>query len=902
MFSNWSNAQQTSIIADDSILCNGQSVTLRAPIYTQGSGVQDIDGNQYSSVIIGSQEWMSENLKVTKFSNGDIIANITSAAQWYNFSSPAWCNYENNTINNTIYGKLYNQYVAIDNRNVCPSGWHVPTSLEWYQLSTFLGGTNAGGMIKSKGTLQNATGLWETPNSGANNLSDFNAHPAGMRYGNLGNTGSFVHPLTGIPTISRITLFWTSYIQPQFPDPNAAPNSTYTAAGLYHDNIGTNFTNSVYNSDGISIRCLKNTTTSSPSYLWNTGDTTAFINVTPNQSTWYFCQYNLNGVQFYDSIYIQVIQPFSNITTNQPTTVCEGNSIQLNATSYSGSIYQWIKDGVPLIGQNNNTIIIGQLSTESGTYSVTSTYLGCVFQSNSINITIHPTNFNPSFSSNQQLFTAPPFAVQFTNSTANSSNYTFTWYWGDGTSTVSSNPTVFHQYLTNGLYTVTLEAMNNVTGCTDQTTLTDYIFTTGGLSCTHSAIINQAGPITACLGQSVVLSCNSNPTFTYQWRKNGVYISGNNNDSLIVTQPGTYSVIISDNGCPVSSGNVLVNFSAIATPQISSNGTIQPCVGGSVTLNATPGYSTYLWSNGATSASTTINSSGSYTVQVTNATGCSAVSNPFVVNASILPIQNICVVGVDSASNNLRVVWEKPITTAIDSFFIFKETNVSNVYLKVGGRHYDSLSVWIDQVSNPAVQAYRYKITALDTCGTETPLSDFHKSIHLTINQGVGGAWNLIWSHYEGINYGSYNIYRGTSPNSMSLLTSIQSNLNSYTDLTPPTGNVYYQIEIVNPNNCNPTKQMNYSSARSNIVTNASGGIEEVANNVRLYPNPAQESVTLESEISFERYRIVDCLGREVLFGEFEGKSTVISINQLLNGQYFVEIPELNQSIRFIKN
>jgi hypothetical protein len=80
------------------------------------------------------------------------------------------------------------------------------------------------------------------------------------------------------------------------------------------------------------------------------------------------------------------------------------------------------------------------------------------------------------------------------------------------------------------------------------------------------------------------------------------------------------------------------------------------------------------------------------------------------------------------------------------------------------------------------------------------------------------------------------------------------------------------------------------------------GGIEEVANTVRLYPNPAQESVTLESEISFERYRIVDCLGREVLFGEFEGISTVISINQLLNGQYFLEIPELNQSIRFIKN
>jgi len=594
---------------------------------------------------------------------------------------------------------------------------------------------------------------------------------------------------------------------------------------------------------------------------------------------------------------------YSNNNTTTYTLVnaqgCDSTvTLNLTITTNSYSIYDTICGG-PYLWNN-------QVYNASGNYTQTFQAINGCDSIVTLNLTVHPTNFNPSFSSNQQLFTSPPFAVQFTNTTASPSNYTFTWYWGDGTSTVSNNPTVFHQYLTNGLYTVTLEAMNNVTGCTDQTTLTDYIFTTGGLSCTHSAVINEVGPITACSGQSVVLSCNSSPTFTYQWRKNGVYISGNNNDSLIVTQPGTYSVIISDNGCPVSSGNVLVNFSAIATPQISSNGTIQPCVGGSVTLNATPGYSTYLWSNGATSASTTINTSGSYTVQVTNANGCSAVSNPFVVNASILPIQNICLVGVDSASNNLRVVWEKPITTAIDSFFIYKESSVSNVYLKVGARHYDSLSVWIDQISNPAVQAYRYKITALDTCGTETPLSDFHKSIHLTINQGVGGAWNLIWSQYEGINYGSYNIYRGNSPNSMNLLTSIQSNLNSYTDLTPPIGNVYYQIEIVNPNNCNPTKQINYSSARSNFVSNASGSVEELTNSVILYPNPAQESLTLESEISFDRFRIVDGLGREILNGKADGKadgkSTVISINQLSNGQYFLEIPELNKSIRLIKN
>ena len=520
-----------------------------------------------------------------------------------------------------------------------------------------------------------------------------------------------------------------------------------------------------------------------------------------------------------------------------------------------------------------------------------------------LHLTVHPNNFNPTFSTSQQLYTSPPFAVQFTNTTANPTNYIFTWYWGDGTSTTSNNTNVFHQYLTNGLYTVTLEATSTSTGCTDQTTYTDYIYTTGGVSCTHTANIIQTGPITACSGQNVVLSCNSSPTFSYQWRRNGVYISGNNNDTLLVTQPGSYSVIISDNGCPVSSSDVTVNFSTISAPIISSNGSIQPCLGGSVTLTTSSGYNSYLWSNGSTTQSTTVSNSGSYTVQVTNSNGCSITSSPYIINASILPTQNICVVGVDSLTNNIRVVWEKPITSAIDSFYVYRETSVSNVYSQVGARSYDSLSVWLDPIANPAVQAYRYKLTALDTCGSETPLSNFHKTIHLTINQGVGNAWNLIWSNYEGISFGSYNIYRGTSPSNLSLLTTIQSNLNSYTDLSAPIGNVYYQIEIVNPNNCNPTKSMNYSSSKSNIVTtNSSSVAENKETIIRVYPNPANELLTIESEaLKNNRFQIIDAIGRTVYSGLISSSKNTLDINAFSRGTYTLIVENLGKPIRFIK-
>jgi hypothetical protein len=556
-----------------------------------------------------------------------------------------------------------------------------------------------------------------------------------------------------------------------------------------------------------------------------------------------------------------------------------------------------------------DTICGGPYSWNGVSYNSTGNYTQTFQAQNgcdsvvTLHLTVYPNNFNPTFSSSQQLFTSPPFAVQFSNITTNPSNFNFTWYWGDGTSTTSNNATVFHEYLTNGLYTVTLEATSMQTGCFDETTLTDYIYTTGGVSCTHSATINQTGPISACSGQGVVLSCNSSPTYSYQWRRNGVYISGNNNDSLLVTQPGAYSVIISDNGCPVSSSQVTVNFSTIAIPVISSNGSIQPCVGGSVTLSATSGYTSYLWSNGATTQSTAITSSGIYTVQVTNSSGCLITSNPFVVNASILPTQNICVVGVDSLTNNIRVVWEKPITTAIDSFYVYRESSVSNVFAQVGARPYDSLSVWIDPIANPAVQAYRYKITALDTCGSETPLSNFHKTIHLTINQGVGNSWNLIWSNYEGISFGSCNIYRGTSPSNLSLLTTIQSNLNSYTDLSAPVGNVYYQIEIVNPNNCNPTKSMNYSSSKSNIVTTNSSSIDELnESNILVYPNPANDLLTIESgEILNTEFRILDAVGRTVYQGLLSANKDTLDISAFSKGTYTLFVENHRKPVRFIK-
>jgi uncharacterized delta-60 repeat protein len=275
-------------------------------------------------------------------------------------------------------------------------------------------------------------------------------------------------------------------------------------------------------------------------------------------------------------------------------------------------------------------------------------------------------------------------------------------------------------------------------------------------------------------------------------------------------------------------------------------------------------------------------------------------------NASFMQSPNICIVGMDSLTNLNHIVWEKPITTGIDSFYVYKETNVSNIYTKIGATNYNDLAVFLDQNSNPAIQAYRYKLAMLNTCGIESNLGDFHKTIHLTINAGVGGAWNLIWSHYEGLTFGSYNIYRGTSQSNMSLLTTIQSNLNSYTDLTPPVGPVYYQIEIVNPNNCDPTKAINYAVSKSNIVNNDMVGINSLnIADFNLYPNPTSNSVTVSfnNNLVGSGYEIIDNSGRTVVKGTLLDENQTVDLNNLSTGIYSFRVTgELSKTLKLVKN
>ena len=137
----------------------------------------------YKTVVIGTQEWMAENLRNNTYCDGEPIEEVKDATAWINLKTSAFVYFKNDKVNNIGLGKIYNWYAASDPRNICPCGWHVPSQKEWQVLVDYLGGAAvAGAALKATGTLPEKTGLWNTPNL-ATNSSGFGGVPNPYRAG-----------------------------------------------------------------------------------------------------------------------------------------------------------------------------------------------------------------------------------------------------------------------------------------------------------------------------------------------------------------------------------------------------------------------------------------------------------------------------------------------------------------------------------------------------------------------------------------------------------------------------------------------------------------------------------------------------------------------------------------------
>ena len=188
--------------------------------------LKDIDGNLYTTIKIGKQIWMANNLNVEHFRNGDKIPEIKSKTEWVRTKKPAFCYYNNNHLYGKSYGKLYNWYAVNDPRGLAPEGWHIPSKHEWQILQAHVA-DNTKKLFDSFLTLE----------------TGFFAHTSGIRYsGDTGRPGEFWY-------LDQTLEFWST----TFLDKNL-PHSIELVRSRYHNDF--NFSTS-YVSTGHSIRCLK---------------------------------------------------------------------------------------------------------------------------------------------------------------------------------------------------------------------------------------------------------------------------------------------------------------------------------------------------------------------------------------------------------------------------------------------------------------------------------------------------------------------------------------------------------------------------------------------------------------------------------------------------------------------
>ncbi len=204
-------------------------------VSTTYSAISDVDGNLYRTVILGGREWMAENLRVTHFANGDPIPLVTANEAWSELvvtESPAWCLYDNDNSMECPYGVLYNWYTITDCRNVCPSGWHIPTESELSFMEQFIGGPEtAGGKLKSANDF-----YWLAPNTNGLNNAGFNGLPAGFR-----------DPQGNFNELTESTHWWSA---------TSVDEETAHQRHVTYDS-GELFSVPANKNSGFSIRCMK---------------------------------------------------------------------------------------------------------------------------------------------------------------------------------------------------------------------------------------------------------------------------------------------------------------------------------------------------------------------------------------------------------------------------------------------------------------------------------------------------------------------------------------------------------------------------------------------------------------------------------------------------------------------
>jgi hypothetical protein len=609
-----------------------------------------------------------------------------------------------------------------------------------------------------------------------------------------------------------------------------------------------------------------------------------------------------------------------NISTGANPITC-GDSTQISVgDNYQGSgtlSYSW-SPSTGLDVSNASQVMSGTKITRMYTVTATSTE-GCSAK-DTVTIEVNPFNLTAS-SSFGTILCSTKDTLHAVNQYAGPGAVTYTWSPSSGLSNPhAANPTGGPVVSTD--YTLTA----SVNGCSGDPQIVSIQVNPISLSAG-----NTSGGTIVC-GESTQLSESDNypgaGTLTFTWSPSTGLSNANivNPTANPITNT-TYTLTMnSPEGCVSTDYTTIsVNSLDVSVTNSYSVNCNQP-----VTLNTNANTSnpnvTYSWTPSVGLSSTTsanptatVSSNTIYNVTISlPASGCADATNSISLTLLAPMAPQICMVTVDSASTHNVIYWDKTGMSAIDSFRIYREITTNN-YQPVGSVQYNALSEFHDYGADPNVTTYRYKLTALDSCGNESPLSNYHNTIYIVSNNNGQYTWNP-----------GYTIENSPNPVNNYLLMRDDNNTGAWHQVASTTGS---QNTIVDPQystyqatanwqvvtawniSCTPTARQSNGTmstivrSKSNISNNRTTVVRNNNEGFSVYPNPTSGNLNINFQAGISgavTIKIVSLLGEEIYSETLSSANGMhaIDMSKLQNGVYLIQMSSANGTVikRVMKN
>jgi uncharacterized protein (TIGR02145 family) len=618
------------------------------------------------------------------------------------------------------------------------------------------------------------------------------------------------------------------------------------------------------------------------SYMWNNGKTTEDL-INTNAGTYSLTITDARGCVAYKTI--TITQPNAiQLTTSTIAANCGMSDGEASVTVSGGTSpysYKW--------STGNTTSSISELS--SGYYMITVTdanqctgfAVAMVNNNSSLTISVeNTTNINCAGTSNG--------AIDIEISGGNSP-YHYIWSNGSTTQDITGVPAGSYEVVVTDDY----GCINTLSIDITEPVAINVSIETSSANCGNndgSALANVSGGVMP---------------YSYLWS------TGENTQQINDLSAGAYSLVVTDNNNCIKlktfaisndNGPVISTYTINPPSCNATNGAIDITIsGGSMPF-------TFNWSDNSQEEDITGINSGNYSVSVTDANNC-VTTGVYSVNTEVPTVNPICMVFVDSVLHRNKIVWEKEQSSGIEYYKIYKETSATGYYQTIGTVPFSELSEYLDLVSNPFTRPWKYKISAVDSCGNESELSNAHKTLHLTINEGVNNTVNLIWDSYEGFPYFSYYIYRKTLNESWVAIDTVPSTTWTYVDTPEDDGAVWYVVSVAKPDACISSS---IDKANGGPYTHSTSNIDETviytqitqpyipAKSVEIFPNPAGDIVNIRfiGKGSTNNIMNIYSISGELVSKPklFTGNEFSTNIDNLSPGYYTIEIISNNEFFR----